>query len=179
MTEAQNQMYESNAEAACGQDAPLLPTENGNVPIAEGMPTWTQIELAQSARARARKHVPLTKERREGFLEAIRCGVTTTRAADLVGVSRRAIYAALERDETFRRQYDDARDIAAEVIEARLEEIAMSGDRNSMATVRAAEVLLKGRSQRYRPPQPGSTKVTSAVEGRGVMSVQIGSPGPD
>ena len=43
------------------------------------------------------------------------------------GVNRRTIYWALERDDTFREEFDEAKDEAIELLEATLRQQALSG----------------------------------------------------
>jgi hypothetical protein len=113
--------------------------------------------------------VPLSKQRRDGFLLALAAGLPVTAAAALAGVSRRTLYDYRRRDEEFAEQWDDALEASLGPIEARLERVAIEGDANSMATVRAAEALLRVRHRQYRPSEGRSTSVRRNDKGKRVV----------
>lgn len=94
--------------------------------------------------------MPLTEERQEGFLLALAAGLSVSTAVALAGVSRRTLYEHRRRDEEFAEQWDDALELSLGQIEGRLETIAIQGEMGSIATVRAAEALLRARQRPLR-----------------------------
>jgi hypothetical protein len=111
-----------------------------------------QRAAAEIAHDQTTRSVPLTEERQNAFLLALAAGLSVSAAAALAGVARRTLYDHRENDSEFALQWENALEASIGNIEARLETIALQGDMNSMATVRAAEALLRAR-QRERPRQ--------------------------
>lgn len=128
--------------------------------------------MAHDGRTRA---VPVTKERREAFLTALRAGIKVSAAARYAGCSERGMYRLRASDEAFAKEWTEAWEASIEALEDRLEAIAFDGKMDSMSTVRAAETLLRGRSKRYQigpGAQAASVKVDSQT---GQISVSVGT----
>lgn len=123
------------------------------------------------------KKTPFTRERREAFLDALACGLTVTAAADLVGIKRTHVYHVIRTDERFAQAFHEARDLSVDFLEERLSDIALTGDPSSMATVRAAETVMRGRSARYQTGGRASVQLKQG-EGGSSLSVSVGTPLP-
>lgn len=100
--------------------------------------------------AHTRARIPFTRRRQEEFLVALATGLSIADAAAAAGVGRRTVYRHRLTDRTFAESWTVALDCSVDAIEERLRRIVMGGRPDSMATVRAAEVLLRGRSSRHR-----------------------------
>jgi hypothetical protein len=100
--------------------------------------------------SRARAGRPIRPEQRSLVVEGISSGLSLSAACDFVGVHSSTIYREIRRDREFAEAVETARELACDVAEERLEEIALDGPLDSMATVRAAEAVLRRRSARYR-----------------------------
>ena len=124
-----------------------------------------------------RRGTPFSRDRQTMFLELVAQGYPTKRAAEEVGCSWRHVFHHLAKNKELKAEYEEARDQATGAIEFRLQSIALHGDPTNMATVRAAEVYLKGQSRRYHN-QPPPSSVDIQTPG-GSMNVRIGMPGPD
>jgi hypothetical protein len=123
----------------------------------------------------------LTAQRADAFLLALGSGLSVSASAALAGVARRTLYDMRARDEEFARRWDDALDMSVNVIEERFSEIAMTGDPGSMATVRAGEALLRGRSRGHRRDTSGSVEMRHRdAQGRErVLVIEMNTPLPD
>lgn len=130
---------------------------------------------------RAHRGVALSAQRRDTALAALRAGLPVSAAARLAGVSERTLYRERDRDAEFERDWAVALEAGAEAIETRLESIALIGEPGAMATVRAAETLLRGKSPRYRQSAPGvrPAAVARMETPGGTLSVSVGTPMPD
>lgn len=127
----------------------------------------------------ARIHLAIDTKARRVFLAALSAGLLVDDAAEVCGRSVAALYRLRNRDEAFRRDWDDAREASCAPIERRLEEIARHGAIDSMATVRAAEVSLRHRDpRRYQNAGQARVEMRTSAEG-GSLSVRLGTPGPD
>lgn len=125
-------------------------------------------------------HVAMSAERRELFILGVRAGLSISRACKLAGIAERTVYRERGRNEAFAVEWAEALEGAIEPLEDRLEEIAYTGDMSSMATVRAAETLLRGRSARYRQGGPAPQRASASVNAAtGTISVSVGTPTPD
>ena len=123
----------------------------------------------------------LTEPRADAFLLALSSGLSVSAAAALAGVARRTLYDRRARDEEFARRWDDALDMSVNAIEERFSEIAMTGDAASMATVRAGEALLRGRSRGHRREASNAFEMRHRDE-RGkerVVLIHMNTPLPD
>ncbi|MEZ4494692.1 MAG: helix-turn-helix domain-containing protein [Dehalococcoidia bacterium] len=99
---------------------------------------------------RARAGRPISAEQKALVVDAIAAGLSLRAACDLAGVHNSTIYREIRRDPEFGAAIEDARLVAASFAEERLEEIALDGPLDSIATVRAAEIVLRHRTARYR-----------------------------
>lgn len=118
--------------------------------------------------------VPISAERRELFLAGLRAGISVSRSCRAAGIAERTAYRERGRNEAFARDWADALEAAVEPLEDRLEEIAYEGDMGSMATVRAAETLLRGRSRRYAN-HPAPQQARASLDARsGTIAIQVG-----
>jgi hypothetical protein len=117
----------------------------------EGALTRTAAAIRRGAagldHAQRSRNVPFSKKRREEFLAALGEGLTVASAAQYAGVSVRNVYIHRGLDARFAEQWEDALEASLGQIEERLMEIALYGEMNSMATVRAAEALLRRRER--------------------------------
>jgi hypothetical protein len=69
-----------------------------------------------------------TAKRRTAFLAMLREGVGIGEAATALGCSRRAMYDWRDGDEAFRVEWDDAAEVATELIESKLYQQAKDGN---------------------------------------------------
>lgn len=152
------------------------------------IPNHLQAEMAAGLRVAAERmahdrrtaHVPLSRERREQFLAALAAGYPISVAAQIAGVAERTIYRIRGRDEAFAREWELALEASVDPIESRLAGIALTGAADSMATVRAAETLLRGRSRRYRKDgEQGATVTLRQGETSNSISLRLGTPIPE
>lgn len=110
----------------------------------------TPVVGARSAHARTRTRVAFHPGRRDAFLAALASGISVADAALVAGVARRTVYKHRQFDAAFAEAWECALEVSVEQLEDRLEEIVFKSPRYSLAAVKAAEVLLRGRSDRYR-----------------------------
>jgi len=120
---------------------------------------------------------PLSHEQAEALLDAIAEGMSISQACRALGIRPNEVLRHAAMDEEFALALHIARDLSAEPIEERLSDIALNGDPTSMATVRAAEILLKGKSDRYNRRFSTSTQVDLKTGG-GRLRVRVGTPLP-
>ncbi len=126
------------------------------------------------AHDQATRSVPLTEESQDAFLLALASGLSVSAAAALAGVARRTHYNHRESDGDFALHWDNALEASIDCIEARLETIVLQGDMSSMATVRAAEALLRAR---MREPRPRRDTARNTNNGEGVRRIIIVNDG--
>lgn len=139
-----------------------------------------RVALLRATSERARKHRPMTKEARREFLSYLASGMAVDQAAELAGVASATVYMHRNKDEAFAAEWSAALDASCGPIERRLEHVAMTASVDSMAGVRAAETLLKGRSRRYHPPQqPRQAGEMTLSRGDESLTFKLSAPGPD
>lgn len=111
-----------------------------------------QLRAAGSALALAQSHkgYQVTREQRAAFLVCLAAGLGVGQAADVVGCSASTLHRMRRRDKAFAEEWNDALEVSLDPIDARLTSIALYGKAESMATVRAAELLRRGRSRSER-----------------------------
>lgn len=127
----------------------------------------------------ARRLVPFSKDRKAAFVAAVAAGLNVHAACDVVGIATSTLYAQRNSDSEFARAWADALEASTAPIEERLANIAAIGAADSMATVRAAEVLLKHRDpRRYTKAPAVSAELRQTAEG-GSFSVTLGTRLPD
>lgn len=124
-----------------------------------------RVAIERAAHNERTRLVPLTKERRERFLSILACGWTVSKSAQMAGVAERTLYDARARDEDFRERWQLALEASVEPLEERLGQIAYEGDLNSMAAVKAAELLLGKRDRAYRRDR--TMPITARLRQRG------------
>lgn len=174
-------------------EAPIIPfQERGTLELLEHVSELAQREtsgdlgerlrvaLIRAASERARKRRPLTREAKREFLSYLAAGLAVDMAAELAGVASTTVYDARQRDEAFAAEWTAALDASCGPIERRLEHVAMTASVDSMAGVRAAETLLKGRSRRYHPPQQARQSGEMTLSrGDESLTFKLSAPGPD
>jgi len=137
-----------------------------------------QLALAEDKRGRN-----ISKRQREAFLIAVAVGVGVHAAADFAGCSMNALYGIRRRDAEFRASWDDALEASLDSVDTRLLSIALHGDPGSMATVRAAELLARGRRKSERRDLAAQTAIeaqqTNAAGETQTIRVLLRTPLPD
>ncbi|MEY4761790.1 MAG: hypothetical protein RLZZ200_1646 [Pseudomonadota bacterium] len=122
----------------------------------------------------AKRGVPASKERKALWCALLAAGVSVADTAALVGISRSTMYRQRYKDPAFAADWDAALEMSIDPIEQRLKDISLTGPVDSMATVRAAEILLKGRSSRYAQGGPArGLKVESKTGGDGTKEFSV------
>lgn len=116
---------------------------------------------------------PLTKEARQAFLVGIAAGLDVDDAAEFCGRALSTLYQARNRDPEFARQWAEALEAGCAPVERRMRAIALTGNPESMATIRAAEVFLRTRHPNFGPPKPASASVKMDASA-GTFSVNVG-----
>jgi len=135
------------------------------------------VALAIAANDRAHAKMPLTKRARADFITLLSAGVPVQEICSRLQLASRTLYDARHADPEFNRLWEDAIERRYLPIEDRLASIARSGDPSSMATVRAAEVLLKGSIRRYSqsPATNASAKLTQHADGSKTFETRLGA----
>jgi hypothetical protein len=149
-----------------GTEAHLAPDAVSTERALDDIPTWSRF-----------KPGPLHQQVAEALLDAIAEGYSISSACKVLGIRPNDVLRHAAQDEEFALALQIARDISAEPIEERLQDIALNGDPNSVTTVRAAEILLKGKSDRYNRRFSTSTQVDLKTGG-GRLRVKVGTPLP-
>lgn len=88
------------------------------------------------------------------------------------------LYRARHADPEFDKAWTEALEAGCSPVERRLQAIALDGDPGSMATVRAAEVLLKTRHRAHQQRPAGAVSATVDTPG-GSLTVRVGHPVSD
>lgn len=145
--------FTSTAELMCrafanpdGGDSNSPTTEN----YAALVTSRIRAAAAQLGFAAGLRGVSATKEQIEAFLIGVAAGMPIAQAAAMANVDARSMYRRRRNDADFRHDWDAALEISLGAIDDRLEAIALYGKADSMATVRAAEVLHGARSMAKR-----------------------------
>lgn len=107
-------------------------------------------DIAAEVQIASRSGQIVTDEERAGYLLGIACGLSALDAGKLAGRDWRSFANLANVDAGFRRECDAAMDTSVAEIDERLRTIGLTGDPASMATVRALEVLRRGRSRTER-----------------------------
>lgn len=152
--------------------------EELNADIAEKAAARLREALSQLTDTVALRAVRFDKVRQEVYLAAIAAGVPQHVAAVTVaGVSPSTPQWHARHDPEFKAALEEAWAIRSSKMEERLENIAMDGDPGSMATVRAAETVLKSRAGAFTPKVPGAARVdiTRRPDGTQSMSASVGN----
>lgn len=142
-----------------------------------------RVGLDRVRRDRALAVRPVTRQRRGLFLDAMRAGLTPSEAAALVGCHIGTLYHERRAQPVFLQQWIDALDAGTEHIEARLERIIYNDDSEPRDVIRAAAVLLPGRSARHAKHRPAATVTQTATikrgeDGGGIVEFTSTMPGP-
>jgi hypothetical protein len=118
----------------------------------------------------------------EVFLELLALAKPVRASAQAVGINVRTFYELRRREPWFAEAWEDAREHAVGDIEEALRESAIKAPLDSMARVRAGEVLLKrfvpGFGQPRVPLPQQATATIDAGDGR-QLRVSVGTPIPD
>jgi hypothetical protein len=131
------------------------------------------------ALAPSRKGLAITREAREAFLILVGAGVGIDLAAQIAGPTPSTFYNLRRRDPDFRRSWEEARELSLDAIHDRLYEIGMSGKPDSMATVRALEILERARDPRQQR-SPSVTLASTDDDGRPrAITFRMNTPLPD
>lgn len=139
-----------------------------------------RVMLEQAKSDRQYRERSFTKKAEADFLGLFASGMPVHDACQMLQISSATLYLRRKLKPEFAELWEEARERRYLPVEDRLADIAMTGEPSSMATVRAAEVLLKGSGiARYNsaPRQTASATVKQTAEG-GQLSVSIGTPGP-
>lgn len=112
--------------------------------------TLIRAAAAELALAEGKRGKNISRRQREAFLIALAVGVGVHAAADFAGCSLSGLYGMRRREREFREAWDDALEASLDSVDTRLFTIALHGDPGSMATVRAAELLARGRRRSER-----------------------------
>lgn len=121
-----------------------------------------RVALEQATQERAWATKPISKASKALFIQGLAAGVPITVISEKLEIGRIAFYRLRRADSEFAQAWDDALEIRAEPIIDRLADIAESGAADAMATVRAAEVLLRGTVKRFNQA-PASTQVSAKM----------------
>ena len=105
------------------------------------------LELAENS---VSNRVSLDKRRRKRLIEHLAAGLTVSQACRRIGMAPTTVYAARRASPEFDDACQAAIEIGTDPIVERFQAIAMHGEPTSMATIRAGEVILKGRNAAYR-----------------------------
>ena len=131
------------------------------------------------ALAPSRRGVAISREAREAFLILVGAGVGIDMAAQLAGPAPATFYALRKREPDFRRQWEEARELSLDAIHDRLYEIGMHGKPDSMATVRALEILERARDPRQQR-SPSVTLASTDADGQPrSITFRMATPLPD
>lgn len=121
----------------------------------------------------------MSDDERAVFLVSLASGLPVDAASRMCGRAMGSLYALRRSDKAFRAEWDDALDASVAEIDERLRIIGMQGSMESMATVRALEVLRRGRSSTERRDLALTMKQTDE-EGRvREITVRALAPTPD
>lgn len=132
-----------------------------------------RLRMEHNARTR---HLPLTKGAREQLLAGIAVGMRVSDACRMAGVAERTAYDYRARDPQFLADWEAALEASCEGIEASLEEVVFDAPADSMARVKAAEVLLQARNRRYRRDNQNARAVLTQKDADGSSkSIMISS----
>lgn len=127
-------------------------------------------------RLQASRQVKFDAPRREMYLELLAIGYSQSKAAGLVQVHPNSISYHRRHDAQFAGLEAEAIALGADDVLDRLREIAETGDPGSMATIRAAETVLKGTKPEYQPPKAGAgVKMTRQADGSQSLEVRAAS----
>lgn len=91
----------------------------------------------------------LDRKRRKIVVELLASGLTIAQAARQVGLSSYQVHAARRSSPEFDEACTIAIELGTDPIVERFQAIALHGNPESMATIRAGEVVLKGRNRAY------------------------------
>ena len=105
------------------------------------------LQLAENS---AITRVTLDKRRRKRVIEYLAAGLTISQAAQRIGMTPTTIHRARRESPEFDDAVIAAIEIGTDPVVERFVAIAMHGNPESMATIRAGEVVLKGRNAAYR-----------------------------
>ena len=139
----------------------------------------TRVALRQALLERERRNRPISKAMKAQFLEFLALGLPVAMICNELGIARMTVYNHRNSDEAFAKAWHRALEVRSEPIVDRLHEIAEYGSADAMATVRAAEVLLKGTVRRFNQapaPLSASATMTKHVDGSSSFTTRIGAP---
>lgn len=105
------------------------------------------LQLAENS---AITRVTLDKRRRKRVIEYLAAGLSISQAAQRIGMTPTTIHRARRESPEFDDAVIAAIEIGTDPVVERFVAIAMHGNPESMATIRAGEVVLKGRNAAYR-----------------------------
>ncbi len=115
------------------------------------------------------------------FLEALSTGLCVDDAAAIAGVSPYAVYRRRKRDPEFAAVWEAMYALGSAPLERRVQQIGLTGDAGSMATVRALEIGLRARHGSLAHPRQAAPAATAEMrkhaDGSQSFTVSIGSPG--
>lgn len=124
---------------------------------------------------------PLTEEVFEHFLAGLRAGLCVDDAIAMTGATDRGFYKRRKRDPEFARRWEEAYAAGAAPLERRAQEIALTGEPGSMATVRAIEIGLRARhgslAHPRQAPPTATAEMKRGADGAQSFTVTVGTPG--
>ena len=119
------------------------------------------------------------KQRRKAFIELLAAGLTFSQSARTVGLTASYLHHLRRLDPAFDEACVSAIELGTDPVVERLTAIALHGDPGSMATVRAAETVLKGRNAAYRD-RSGSVRIERRDADGNTWKLSAGTSGiPD
>ena len=117
--------------------------------------------------ARAKHSIPVSFAQSpiaKGNLVRLLCeGLSISEASRRVGTTAQNVAHLRRAHPDFDAAVQDAIELGTEAVQARLREIALTGDAEAMATVRAAEVYLKGTHSAYRAPNSNPRRASAKI----------------
>lgn len=136
---------------------------------------------AAAVQHRSRPGRPLTHDVIEDFLAGLRSGLCVDDAASLAGCAQSPLYKRRDKDPSFAKAWDIAYAAGSAPLERRVQQIGLTGDAGSMATVRALEIGLRARHGSLAHPRQAAPAATAEMrkhaDGSQSFTVSIGSPG--
>lgn len=141
-----------------------------------------RVALEQAAHDREYALQPFDDEAQVHFLRLLASGMPVFDICRFLKVSRSTAYYVKRENPEFESKWLDALEMRVTPVEDRLRDIAEAGDPTSMATVRAAEVLLKGNIRRYNQA-PRMPAVSASIQQGGSegprFTMTLGQPTPE
>ena len=118
------------------------------------------------------------REAQDVFLVALSVGLPVDVCARLAGVNPRTPYTYRERDEVFKREWEDALETSTGAIETKLSDWVLGTDEPTVAHIRAAELLLRSRSRAHRRDRQDLGASVRVLDGpNGMRGIEVRTTG--